>query len=71
MLTKRDLFSVCGKLLGHYPVAGWLRTSTSFIKRSCLVEGWSEPAGLFSMSLLKEVLDRSERQPCPCEMDRV
>eukprot|EP00096_Caligus_rogercresseyi_P016665 TRINITY_DN944_c0_g1_i3.p1 TRINITY_DN944_c0_g1~~TRINITY_DN944_c0_g1_i3.p1 ORF type:complete len:942 (+),score=61.63 TRINITY_DN944_c0_g1_i3:649-3474(+) len=61
MLTKRELFSVCGKLLGHYPVAGWLRTSTSFIKRSCLAEGWSEPAGLVSMSLLKEVLDRVKK----------
>ena len=32
-VTKRELFSVCGKLLGHYPVAGWLRTACSFVKR--------------------------------------
>lgn len=24
-MTKRQLFSLCGKLVGHYPVAKWLR----------------------------------------------
>lgn len=24
-LTKRELFSLCGKLVGHFPVASWLR----------------------------------------------
>ena len=24
-MTKRQVFSLCGKLVGHYPVAGWLR----------------------------------------------
>ena len=23
-ISRRELFSICGKLLGHYPVAGWL-----------------------------------------------
>ncbi|XP_076055165.1 uncharacterized protein LOC143033558 [Oratosquilla oratoria] len=26
-MCKRELFSLCGKLVGHYPIAGWLRTS--------------------------------------------
>lgn len=26
-LTKREIFSVCGKLIGHYPVAGLLRVA--------------------------------------------
>ena len=24
MPTKRELFSICGRLVGHYPVCGWL-----------------------------------------------
>ena len=32
-LTKKELFSICGKLVGHYPVAGWLRVACSYIKR--------------------------------------
>ena len=28
-VTKRELFSVCGKLVGHYPVVGWLRTAAA------------------------------------------
>lgn len=28
-LTKRDLFSLCGKLTAHYPIAGWLRLACS------------------------------------------
>ena len=31
-LTKRGLFSLCGKLTGHYPVAGWLRPHCSFFE---------------------------------------
>lgn len=27
------MFSFCGKLVGHYPVCGWLRVATAFIKR--------------------------------------
>ena len=27
-MTKRELFSWCGKLVGHYPVAGWLRIAS-------------------------------------------
>ena len=28
-LTRRGLFSIYGKLEGHYPVAGWLRVARS------------------------------------------
>jgi hypothetical protein len=31
-LTKRGLFSLCGRLVGHYPVAGWLRPHCSFFE---------------------------------------
>ncbi|XP_076049741.1 uncharacterized protein LOC143030477 [Oratosquilla oratoria] len=32
-MCKRKLFSLCGKLVGHYSVAGWLRTECSYTKR--------------------------------------
>ena len=32
-VTKHELFSFCGKLIGHYAVAGWLRTACSYVKR--------------------------------------
>ena len=25
-MSRKELFSLCGKLVGHYPVAGWLRS---------------------------------------------
>lgn len=32
-MTKRDVFSFCGKLIGHFPVASWLRPACSYVKR--------------------------------------
>ena len=40
--TKRHVFSWCGKIVSHYPVAGWLRVASSFLKRMCRGE-WDEP----------------------------
>ena len=31
-ITCRSIFSVCGKLVGHYPVCGWLRVAVAAIK---------------------------------------
>ena len=30
---RRQLFSWCGKIISHYPIAGWLRVACSYIKR--------------------------------------
>ena len=32
-LTKKEIFCVCGKLVGHYQVTGWLRAAWSYMKR--------------------------------------
>ena len=29
MPTKRELFSICSRLVGHYPVCGWLRLASA------------------------------------------
>ena len=31
--SRQELFSICSKLLGYYPVAGWLRLACSYVKR--------------------------------------
>ena len=45
LLTKRELFSICGKLVGHYPICGWLRVACSYLKRMCVGRLWQDPAG--------------------------
>uniref|UniRef100_A0A5S6Q0Y6 RNase H domain-containing protein n=1 Tax=Trichuris muris TaxID=70415 RepID=A0A5S6Q0Y6_TRIMR len=44
-LTRRTIFSYCGELVGHYPVCGWLRPMTAFIKREVndATSTWDEP----------------------------
>ncbi|XP_043237710.1 uncharacterized protein LOC122389602 [Amphibalanus amphitrite] len=44
-LTKRKIFSFCGRLTGNLPVCGWLRPATSYLKRraSALSERWDDP----------------------------
>ena len=42
-LTKRTVFQWCGSLVGHYPVAGWLRVASSYLRRLCSACGkWDE-----------------------------
>ncbi|KAG0718053.1 hypothetical protein GWK47_053227 [Chionoecetes opilio] len=43
-LTRRSVFSYCGRLLGHFPVCGWLRVAVAFIKRKInhLTSSWDE-----------------------------
>lgn len=56
-LSKRELFSICGKLVGHYPVAGWLRIATSFIKRQSEGEKWTDYIGDRAQLMIEEVVD--------------
>ncbi|MPC44285.1 hypothetical protein E2C01_037955 [Portunus trituberculatus] len=43
-LTQRKVFSYCGKLVGRYPVCGWLRVVSAFIRRraNLLTESWDQ-----------------------------
>ena len=58
VVTKKQLFSICGKLIGHYPVAGWLRVACGFLKRACVGSAWDDPAGGQAQSLLSDLLSR-------------
>ena len=57
-LTKRELFSICGKLIGHYPVVGWLRVACSFIKRHSDGHAWEDDVGDLTRARLSQVLER-------------
>ncbi|XP_005105723.1 uncharacterized protein LOC101847362 [Aplysia californica] len=57
-VTKRELFSICGKLTGHYPVAGWLRIACSYIKRRANGTNWEEIVDDEVEKMLKEMLSR-------------
>ena len=57
-MTKRQVFSLCGKLVGHYPVAGWLRVACSFVKRNCESNAWDSFAGSVAIQRLREVSSR-------------
>jgi ribonuclease HI len=55
-MTKRGLFSTCGKLIGHYPVAGWLRPACSFVKRKTNGLKWNDNVDQETASMLKCLL---------------
>jgi len=42
--TKRQVFSWCGTVIGHYPICGWLRPACSYLKRMACDggHGWDE-----------------------------
>ena len=57
-LTRRELFSVCGSLLGHYPVCNWLRVACSFIKRISEGSRWEDDVGQRAYSLFEELIQK-------------
>ena len=62
--TKRELFSVCGKLTGHYPVAGWLRMACSYVKRRVNDILWDESIPAEVRAMVKEIFERvSKKDP--------
>ena len=50
ILSQRKLFS----MIGHYPVAGWLRVACSYIKRQACSQGtqWEDVAGEEAVQML-------------------
>lgn len=56
--SKRQLFSLCGKLLGHYPVAGWLRPACSYVKRLTNGTSWDAPVDDAVLLVLRDLEKR-------------
>ena len=61
-LTRRELFSLCGKMLGHYPVAGWLRLACSYVKRIATGDLWDQDVGEQARRVVGEILDLVKRE---------
>ena len=43
-LTRREVFSLCGRLTSQVPVCGWLRVAASYLKRraTAATSGWDD-----------------------------
>ena len=61
-VTRRELFSVCGMLTGHYPVAGWLRIACSFVKRHSDGSRWDDLIGDTACAMLRDIILKVEHQ---------
>eukprot|EP00795_Rhopilema_esculentum_P006916 gene6916-12529_t len=64
ILTRRKLFSKCGKLIGYYPVAVWLREACSYVKRQACSQGtrWEDFAGEETVEMLRDILERVDKE---------
>lgn len=60
--TKRDLFSLCGKLVGHFPVASWLRPACGFLKRLVKGLGWQDEMDGRIKALVDELMVRVSKE---------
>ena len=52
---------MCGRLVGHYPVANWLRVACSYSKRHCQGQRWDNGVGEKAMMILRKILERVQR----------
>ena len=59
--TKRQVFSYCGKLLGHYPVCNWLRPCCSYIKRKINDLGWEDSVNTEIVEQMHDLARIAER----------
>ena len=65
VVTRRNVFSLCDKLVGHLPVGGWLRVAVAFIKRraSDVTAGWDDKIDDAPLNtMIKEVLTRVRKE---------
>ena len=61
-ISRRELFSICGKLLGHYPVAGWLRLVCSYVKRRASGVDWEDRDDCKTLKVIQEILVDVEKK---------
>ena len=65
VVKRRNVFSLCGKLVGHLPVGGWLHVAVAFIKRraSDVTTGWDDKIDdTLLNTMIKEVLTRVRKE---------
>ncbi|XP_067934796.1 uncharacterized protein [Watersipora subatra] len=57
-VTKRELFSVCGKLIGHYPIVGWLRVACGYMKQLASDTDWDKKLPKKIVNMLRRTLKK-------------
>lgn len=60
-LTRRSVFSICGRLTSHFPVCGWLRVAASYLKRRANAATTSWDAEVTDPELRDMVAETLER----------
>lgn len=65
-MTRREIFSWCGQLVGHLPVANWLRPACSFLKRISSETSWDEPVSEKAMRIIEEIDRRCKASDPAC-----
>ena len=67
MFTKRQFTGVLGRWVGHFPVAGWLRTACGFLQRCASVDtgSWDELVKPETMTKMKQVAERIREEGDP------
>ena len=53
------MFLLCGRLVGHYPVAGWLHIHCSFLKHLGSSGSWDSPVEESVIKLMRELLRKT------------
>lgn len=64
-LTRRSIFAMCGKLVSHLPVCGWLRPAAAFIKRRAneKTSSWDDVINdLAFRNLVEDLIQRVKRE---------
>jgi ribonuclease HI len=60
-ITRRRIFAWCGQLLGHFPVASWLRPACSFVKRQTNGLKWDQKVGESVIKMARDIQSRVEK----------
>ena len=64
VLTRHAVFSLCGRLMGHLPVCGWLHVVASTIKcrASTVIKGWdNKTTDTLLVHMVTETIARVKR----------
>ena len=65
-ITRRAVFSWCGKLVAHFPVCGWLRPMAAWLKRRVngITRGWDDEA---DDDVLREQMNHVSARIAECD----
>jgi ribonuclease HI len=66
-LTRRQVHSVLGEWIGHFPVAGWLRVACGFLQRCTASDNikWDAQVSAYTMSRLRDAAAMIQTQGDP------